>query len=620
MDIYSELRYYKLLAEKFPTKRDVLSEIINLQAIVNLPKGTEHFISDLHGEHEHFIHIMRTASGVIRAKIDDIYGESLPNIEKIKLANLIYYPEKMLKISNGSKEWYKTTLQRLIDVCKITSTKYTRSKVRKALPQKFAYIIDELLNCDGKHINKEHYYNEIIESIISLDCADDFIIEMANVINRLSVDHLHIVGDIFDRGERPDIIIDYLMNFHSIDIQWGNHDVLWMGAMMGSDVCAAIAVSNSLRYKNLEFLEEGYGISLRPLFEFAQKYYSGKDDIEKMYKAISIIRFKIEDSLMKSVKVFDMTEMTRLDKINFDDFSWCGYKLNSSEFPTIDPENPLILTEEEKMVIEGIKNGFLHSEKAQKHLKFLFSKGSIYLSYNNNLLYHGSVPLDENGEFLKVSFDGKSFSGKSYLEYCEKQLRKAYSNDDKAALSFVWYLWCGTNSPLFGKNKMTTFERMYIDDKKAHIEEKQPYFEYQNKEETCNKILCEFGIDPTSGHIINGHIPIKYKKGESPIKANGKLIVIDGGMAKSYFEDTGIAGYTLIFNSYGLVLTSHMPFEGVEKVVSDNVEITSSRRVVENVDKRIMVADTDTGRRLIENINELKTLLYLYNTKVISEK
>lgn len=618
MDIFDEIRFYQLLADKWPTKKDVVSEIINLSAIVSLPKGTEHFISDIHGEHEHFSHIIRTASGVIRSKINDIYKDKLSDEEQVKLANLIYYPKEILDISKKDRIWYEKNLYRLIEVCKLACGKYTRSKVRKTLPEKYAYIIDELLNCDAKNINKEQYYNKIIESIIELDCADDFIIEIAEVIRKLSIDHLHIVGDIFDRGPRPDLVMDILMNTKNIDIQWGNHDIVWMGAMMGSEVCIAIVLANSLKYENTLFLEEGYGVSLRKLESFAIDKYKGKNSIEKMHKAISMIRFKLEDSVMMRNPDYKMQGDAKLDKINFDELSWCGYKLNTDEFPTINRDNPSELTEEEQDIIENLKHSFLHSEKMQRHLKFLFAKGGIYLCYNGNLLYHGCIPLDEDGEFSKISLDGRKMSGKGYLDYCERQIRNSYSRNEN--LDFAWYLWCSPDSPLFGKKKMATFERMFLDDSKAHEEKKQPYFKLQDNEEICKKILVEFGLDDEQSHIINGHIPVKFKEGEKPIKAGGKLLLIDGGMSKTYQKETGIAGYTLIFNSYGLILTSHMPFESVNYILKNNLEMTSQKNVVEKTLMRTLVKDTDNGRKLLKDIEDLKQLMFLYNSGVISEK
>ncbi len=620
MKMPNDIKYYKVLSEKWPTKKDVVSEIINLQAILSLPKGTEHFISDIHGEYEHFNHIMRTASGVIRAKIYDVFKNKLSDIEQIKLANLIYYPENVLKESPKSKKWIEENLLRMIEICKITCEKYTRSKVRKALPEKYAYIIDELLNCNYENINKESYYNKIIESIIELGSGEDFLIEIANLIRKMSIDHLHIVGDVFDRGSRPDLVLDSLMDIRSIDIQWGNHDVVWMGAMMGSMVCISVVVANSLKYENAKFLEEGYGISLRQLEHFANKYYTGKNHLEKMYKAISVIRFKLEDEAMLKNPDFGMEKSTRLDKIDFSDFSWQGAKLNTTEFPTVDKENPTELSQEEKKVMEGLKNNFKNSEKMQKHLNFMFAKGSIYILFNNNLIYHGCIPIEENGEFSTITYGGKEYKGKDYMDFCQSILRQAYKEKTKELLDFAWFLWCAPSSPLFGKKNMATFERMYIDDKAYHKEEKQPYFYLWDNEKICNKIMGEFDINSSDGHIINGHIPVRFKDGESPVKANGKLILIDGGMSKAYRKQTGIAGYTLIFNSYGLAITSHSPFESLYDIVEKNHEMMSQRYIVEKVGKRILIENTDKGKELSSMVDDLKTLIYLFDCGAISQK
>ncbi len=620
MSVLDETKYYRLLAEKWPTKKDVVSEIINLQAILSLPKGTEHFISDIHGEHEHFTHVMRTASGVIRAKIHDVYDGVLSSGEQIKLANLIYYPERILENYSGDRKWTEENLLRLIEICKVACAKYTRSKVRKALPKKYAYIIDELLNCDSKNINKENYYNTIVETIINLGCAEDFIEEIAGVIRKLSVDHLHIVGDVFDRGPRPDIVLDTLLEVKDIDLQWGNHDVVWMGAMMGSSVCISVVLANSLKYENTVFLEEGYGISLRHLENFANKNYTGKNSIEKMYKAISVIRFKLEDSIMQSRKEFLMTDKTRLDKIDFDNMTWQGYRLNTDQFPTIDKNAPFKLTTEEKEIIDGLRHSFTTSEKIRKHLNFMFSKGSVYLRYNGNLLYHGCIPLDENGDFSVFKYKNKTYHGKNYLDFCDKKLREAYKKKTEETADFAWFLWCSPSSPLFGKKNMATFERMYIDDKETHKEEKQPYFHLWNDEEICNKIMTEFDINCESGHIINGHIPVKFADGESPVKANGKLILIDGGMSTAYRKQTGIAGYTLIYNSYGLAITSHSPFESINSIVLENCEMVSQKYIVEKAGERILVKDTDNGKNLSDAIYDLQTLMFLYEAGIIPEK
>ncbi len=620
MSISDEMKYYRILSEKWPTKKEVISEIINLQAILSLPKGTEHFVSDIHGEYDHFNHIMRTASGVIRAKIYDTYEGQLSEEEQIKLANLIYYPEKILGQAEYNRVWLEENLLRLIEICKVSCAKYTRSKVRKALPEKYAYIIDELLNCNAKSVNKENYYNKIIETIIDLGCADDFMIEIAAVIRSLSVDHIHIVGDVFDRGPRPDLVMDNLMKIKNIDIQWGNHDVVWMGAMMGSETCIAVALANSLKYGNTTFLEEGYGISLRHLERFASEFYTGKNSLEKMYKAISVIRFKLEDGLMRSRPDFSMGQNTKLDKIDFSSMTWQGYSMNTKEFPTIEKSHPATLTEEERLVIDGLKHSFLNNEKMNRHLNFMFSKGSIYLCFNGNLMYHGCIPLEKDGTFSTLYHEGIGYSGKPYMEFCEKRLRRAYKEKDVSLADFAWYLWCSPDSPLFGKKNMATFERMYIDDAAAHKEEKQPYFYLWDNEQICDMILREFGLDPKTGHIINGHIPVRFKDGESPMKAGGKLILIDGGMSTTYRKQTGIAGYTLIYNSYGLAITSHSPFESIHVIVEQNLEMMSQRYVVEQVERRMSVEDTDNGKRLLNDIEDLKSLLFLYESGAISEK
>ncbi len=618
MVIHDELKYYKLLAESFPTIKDVKSEIINLRAIVNLPKATEHFVSDIHGEYEHFSHVMTTASGAIKEKVVAAYGSSLSETEQTKLANLIYYPERILKEADRDKEWYKETLLRLIKVCNLACAKYTRSKVRKALPEKYAYIIDELLNCDTKSINKNKYYNEIIGGIIELESADDFIIEISALIRKLIIDHLHIVGDIFDRGPRPDLVMDIIMNCRSVDIQWGNHDIVWMGAMLGSEVCIAVVLANSMKYGNTIFLEEGYGISLRKLEHFANRYYSGKNSAEKMYKAISVIRFKLEDMTIRNNPQFSMDAQTKLDKVDVANSKWCGYDINLKEL--LASGNPELseLTDKEKEIMANFRHSFINSEKMQKHLRYLFDKGSIYKCYNDNLLYHGCIPMDENGKFLVVDIGGTKLSGKKHLDYCERELRKIYATRENP--DFFWYMWCSPQSPLFGKKNMTTFERMYIKDKKAHIEEKQPYFNFQDDVDVCNRILKEFDMEIRKGHIINGHIPVKLKEGESPIKANGKLILIDGGMSKTYRKETGIAGYTLTFDSHGLMLTAHEEFENIDELIRSNEEMMSQRDIVQKDKKRLMVKDTDIGKRLSEKINELKNLLFLYDNGILPEK
>lgn len=628
-------KFLKLLSDKYPTIQSASTEIINLRAILNLPKGTEHFVSDIHGEYEEFLHILKNASGVIKTKIDETFGKTLPSKERNGLATLIYYPEEKLKSINPDHEWYSITLYRLIEVCKQVAAKYTRSKVRKALPKDFEYIIDELLHCDGIATNKEFYYTEIIETIINLGRADAFIIQLAKLIQRFAIDHLHIVGDIFDRGPRPDIILEKLINYHSIDVQWGNHDIVWMGAAFGSDVCAAIVVANCLKYNNCDVLENGYGINLRQLDVFARETY-GKDEcdifmpkgdrnvnVARMHKAISVIRFKLEDALKKKYPEFMMADMTFMDKINTSTKTLGEYQMNDNFFPTLSKDNPFELTDGEKEVINSIRCSFMGNEKLQRHTAFLMKKGSLYLKYNSNLLFHGCVPLNEDGTFTEVEMFGEKYSGKAFFEFCEKQVKTAYRADGekkKRALDFIWYLWCGANSPLFGKSKMASFERFFLVDEETHTELKNPYFKLQEQEEICDMILNEWDLEPSKSHIINGHTPVKFSKGENPVRANGKMIVIDGGMSKPYRKKTGIAGYTLIYNSYGLLLTAHQHFVSIEDAITNETDIISTHSIVENVGRRITIAETDIGLRIKNNIEDLTMLLEAYRNGDIKEK
>uniref|UniRef100_UPI0028EC184E fructose-1,6-bisphosphatase n=1 Tax=uncultured Clostridium sp. TaxID=59620 RepID=UPI0028EC184E len=580
--ISEDLRYLKLLGTKYPTISSASSEIINLQAILNLPKGTEHFISDIHGEYESFTHMLKNASGVIKRKLDDIFGTSLMERDKSSLATLIYYPEEKIELlkqkESNLEEWYKVTLYRLIQVCKSVSSKYTRSKVRKALPKDFAYIIEELLNEQGDRINKQEYYTGIINTIIEIGCANSFIIAISKVIQRLVVDRLHVIGDIYDRGPGAEIVMDALMDHHSIDFQWGNHDILWMGAASGSRACVANVLRISLRYANLSTLEDGYGINLLPLATFAMDAYNNdpcecftprtldKDISEsdkylysQMHKAITVIQFKLEGKKIKRRPEFEMDYMLLLDKMDLEEgtveINEKKYKLKDTNFPTIDPSDPYKLTEEEEELINKLTKSFVNSEKLQKHIRFMYSKGNLYLVYNSNLLYHGCIPLNEDGSFKKLVIDGKEYSGKSLLDIFEHYAREAYfykndTNIKNYAMDMMWYLWCGPYSPLFGKERITTFERYFIEDKESHKENKSYYYKYRDSEELCNRIFEEFNLDPDISHIINGHIPVKTIKGESPVKGNGKLLVIDGGFCRAYQPETGIAGYTLIYNSY----------------------------------------------------------------------
>ncbi len=630
MDNY-KLKYYECLSEKFKNKKQVLAEIINLKAIMNLPKGTEHFVSDIHGEYEMFLHILKTASGVIRRKIDEELGDIMSEKERAELACLIYYPNEKIALTTRDCDWYRKMLYNLIRVAKCVSAKYTRSKVRKMLPKNFAYIIDELLNCDSQSINKENYYKEIIENIISLDLAEDFLKALCCLIQSLAIDHLHIVGDIYDRGPRADIILDYLMGVRSLDIQWGNHDILWIGAGLGDPGCILSVLCDCFKYDNLELLEDGYSINLLPIYNLVDKYYKHSDisnyktkynseKIAKLLKAVSIMRFKVEDSYKRKYKSFNMENLTVLDKIDFESKKWNGYVMKECDFPTIDKADTSKLNADEEQVLNKLIHSFVSSAKLKAHIKFLIDKGSIYLCYNNNLMFHGCIPLDKNGEFLAEEFDGKSYKGIEYMDYCDKVVRRAYFTHNKDDIAFIWQLWCGNKSPVFGKDKMATFERIYINDKSTHEEIKQNYFNLQDNSEVCDKIFDEFGLDKSTAHIINGHIPVKQTKGESPIKANGKMIVIDGGMSKPYQKVTGIAGYTLTYHSYGMGLASHEPFLGKDEIVSNDREMLSVKYVVSRYKSRITVGETDIGSRLREQIADLNILAKLYTDGLIKER
>ncbi|MHC1683367.1 MAG: fructose-1,6-bisphosphatase [Clostridiaceae bacterium] len=652
-DLNIELKYLSLLSKQYPTINTASTEIINLQAILNLPKGTEHFLTDIHGEYEAFNHVIKNASGVIKRKIEDIFGNSLRESEKKSLATLIYYPEQkldiILKEEKNIEDWYKITLYRLIDLCRFVSSKYTRSKVRKALPKDFAYIIEELLHEKPSEVDKYEYYGEIIKTIIDIDSAKKFIVALAKLIQRLVIDRLHIIGDIYDRGPGAEIIMETLLNYHAVDIQWGNHDILWMGAAAGSEPCIANVIRNSARYANLDTIENGYGINLLPLATFAISFY--KDDpcthfmprsdydnkcskkemqiIAKMHKAISIIQFKIENEVISRHPEFKMEHRLLLNKINYQEgtitINGKVYKLTDKHFPTIDPNDPYKLHNEERELIEKLKSSFMNSEKLNKHVSFLFSNGSLYLKYNSNLLYHGCIPLNEDGSFKKVVVLNEEFSGKSLLDKFDMIVRKGYfykenTKEKQDAVDTIWYLWTGPYSPLFGKESMTTFERYFIKDKETHFEKKDPYYSFSNKEEICYKILREFGLKPEKSYIVNGHVPVMEKKGETPIKANGKLMVIDGGFSRGYQSKTGIAGYTLIYNSFGLQLISHQPFESTEKAIKEETDILSSKIILKHNKVRKRVGETDIGEELKKQIEDLKKLLEAYRRGLLKEK
>lgn len=652
MDDISGKKYLKLLAKHYPSIAEASTEIINLEAILNLPKGTEHFLSDIHGEYEPFIHVLKNGSGVVKIKIEDIFGNSLMDSEKKSLATLVYYPERKLEIvlkeEKNINDWYKITLYRLIELCGYVSSKYTRSKVRKALPKDFTYVIEELLHEQVDEIDKQKYYDKIITTIIDIGRANEFIVALSKLIQRLVIDRLHILGDIYDRGPRPDIILDTLMDYHSVDIQWGNHDILWMGAASGSRVCIANVLRISARYSNLDIVEDIYGINMIPLATFALKHY--KDDlcksfipkgneenninnseidlIAKMHKAITIIQFKLEYQVIKRRPEFKMENRLLLNNIDYDNgtirLKDNVYELNDKIFPTINKEDPFKLTEDEEILIEKLESSFINSEKLQKHVSFLFAKGSMYLKYNSSLLFHGCIPLNEDRSFKSITIHGKRYSGKLLLEKFESLAREGYFNkrdtsEKQYGMDIMWYLWSGPISSLFGKEEMATFERYFIDDKSTHKEHKNPYYKWRDDEEMCNIILNEFGVTSKESRIINGHVPVKNRDGESPIKANGKLIVIDGGFAKAYRSDTGIAGYTLICNSYGLQLVSHEPFESTEEAIVSERDILSTTMVVEKKLERKRVGDTDIGKELKKQIRDLKMLLTAYRKGLINE-
>ena len=613
-------KYFDLLREKYPNEQAVFTEIINLQAILNLPKGTEHFMSDIHGEFEAFTHIMNNCSGVIKEKVRLVLGDVLLQKEQSFLCSLIYYPEESLSLLRAqeklTKMWYLNTLRNLLGLSRHLSSKYTRSKVRKALPKVFSYIIDELLHTQPEEdCNRQSYHNKIMESIIETGSADDFIIALAALIKRLAVDHLHIVGDIFDRGPHADFVLDMLMAHHSVDVQWGNHDILWMGAALGSEACMMAVLRNNIVSGNMEILESGYGISLRSLALFAQKRYRMEEAFSPLLKAAAVILFKLEGQLIRRHPEYDMEDRLLLDKVDIDTASVkvAGKpdKLRSIDFPTLDTDDPYVLTTEEREVVLELRAAFMNSERLQKHIAFLLHCGAIYKCYNGNLLFHGCVPLNEDGSFADVAFEGERYHGKAYLDYADEVVRRCFFCPNDNDLDFLWYLWCGKKSPLSGRT-MKTFERTFLMDSELCKEPQDPYFDYCTKEQVCLMVLKAFGLTNPAAHIINGHTPVRAAQGESPIKANGKLIVIDGGFCKAYQPKTGIAGYTLIFNSYGLRIASHKPFAGIEEVLRANIDIESHTEVFETEPERICIGKTDAGKMIQERINDLAELLMQY--------
>lgn len=654
-DVTNDMRYIRLLSNTFPTIAAASTEIINLQAILNLPKATEHFVADVHGEYEAFQHILKNASGNIKRKVNDLFGNTLREVEKRELCTLIYYPEQKLELVKASEpdinDWYHITLHHLVAVCRDVSSKYTRSKVRKSLPKDFSYIIQELLHERPEDKNKTDYVNVIVDTIISTGRADDFIVAISNVIQRLAIDQLHILGDVYDRGPGAHRIMDLLETYHSWDITWGNHDIIWMGATAGNDACMCSVIRLSLRYANLMTLEDGYGINLVPLATFAMEAYgddpctefmpktdagTGAIDektrylIAKEHKAIAIIQFKLEGQLYNRHSEWKMQDRAMLERINYEkgtiNVDGKEYKLSSCNFPTVDPKNPNKLTKEEAKLVEKLHHSFEVSEKLHKHIKLMLSHGSMYSIWNNNLLFHASIPLCEDGAMKNVEiYPGHTVSGQRLMTDVGMLIRCAFQNDTvqemKAyAIDYFMYLWCGPDSPLFDKSKMATFERYFIKEKETHEEKKGYYFILRNNEDICDNILKAFGVTDQNRHIINGHVPVKAVKGESPIKANGRLMVIDGGFSQAYHHETGIAGYTLVYHSRGFQLVQHEPFTSTEDAILRGTDIKSTTQIVEMSSRRMLVADTDKGKELNAQINDLQELLYAYRHGFISER
>ncbi len=647
----TDLQYLQLLSRQYPTISSASTEIITLSPILQLPKGTEHFVSDIHGEYESFIHVLRNGSGSIKRRIDEVYGSTLSDQERRNLATIVYYPEQkiplMMKELEDPAEWCHGTLLQLIKLCRIFSSKHTRSRVRTMMPDEFQHIIEALLYEQEGNKNRKDYYETIIQSIIETDRARVFMVALARLIQQLTISRLHVIGDVYDRGPGAHIIMDTLLEHHAVDFQWGNHDIVWMGAAAGSEACMANVIRVSLRYSNMETLENGYAISMLPLVSLAVDEY-GEDPcrqfrpkdtgseltendkllMARMHKAITIIQLKLEGQVIKRRSQYRMEDRLLLDRIDFAkgeiDIEGKKYALIDTHFPTIDPNDPYKLSDHEKQVMDRIGQSFTNSERLQKHVQFLFSKGSMYLTYNNNLLYHGCIPMTPVGKLCRFNLDGKNHSPKEFMDHLERLARQGFFTRDDAekrqhGQDTMWYLWSGAQSPLFGKEKMATFERYFIEDPVTHSEKMNPYYEYRTRQDVAEEILREFGLDPKKGHIINGHVPVKVKKGENPVKAGGKLIVIDGGFAKAYQEKTGIAGYTLIFNSYGLLLSAHQPFESTREAIQSEEDIHSTTKILEQNTKRIRVRDTDDGKEIQKQIDDLRELMDAYRSGLIKE-
>ncbi len=646
----NNFKYFELLSTQYKDTHSVITEMINLQAVVNLPKGTEHFVSDIHGEYDAFYHIIQNASGAIRMYIEDIFGLSMSQEEKKNLSLIIYYPEERLEIIEQKiskqelDDFYKITLFRLVKVLKRSTAKYTRSKVRKALPERYAYVLEELIHEDITDPNKQMYYTKIISTIVEFGSQKEFIVAICEVIHKLIVDHLHIIGDIYDRGPYPDKVMDLLIDHHSLDIQWGNHDISWVGASAGNLALICTVIRICARYNNLSLLEDSYGINLVPLVRYSMEVFKDDDcslftpkeifetDSEKdllmyakLHKAISLLQFKVEAELINKRPIYGMNDRILLDKINFDNgtvnINGTDYALLDKVFPSVSIDNPLLITEDEREILEKLRLSFLNSTKLTKHVDLLLKKGGMYKVWNNNLLFHGSIPMDENQNLRVSNVLGTPLSGKAFIDELDKRVRAGYenrfTNNDDENIDLMWYLWCGQDSPLFGKDKMATFENYYVDDKKARIETKDPYFIFRDNEEVVTFLLKEFGLFLPISKIMNGHVPVKVKKGESPIKANGKLIAIDGGLTKAYQKVTGISGYTLISNSVGLYLAEHEPFTSREEIVKKGIEIISSNCIIERYNERLLVKDTENGKLLLSKIEDLRSLLDAYNSGII---
>ncbi|MBR2184440.1 MAG: fructose-1,6-bisphosphatase [Prevotella sp.] len=657
-DISSDMHYLQLLAKSFPNVAAASNEIINLSAILNLPKGTEHFLADIHGEHEAFLHVLKNASGRISKKVDEIFGEYMPTSAKKELCTLIYYPEQKLELVKSQledhdkrAEWYRMTLNQLVMVFREISSKYTRSRVRKSLPPEYSYILEELLHERAEEKNKAGYVSVIIDEIISTDSADDFIIALSNVIQRLAIAQLHILGDVYDRGPGAHIIMDKLSTYHSWDIQWGNHDMLWAGACAGNDACICNVIRLSLRYANLLTLDDGYGISLMPLATFAMETYANDpctafepilnpenhDKFDQktlrlmamMHKAVTVLQFKAEAKIIKRNPSWKMDDRCMLETIDFKNgtsiIDGKAYKMLDMNFPTVNPDDPSAYTQEEELLMKKLHHSFRVSEKLQRHIKTILSHGCMYAIYNNNLLFHASIPLNEDGTLKEVELrPGEKYSGISLFSETGHLVRSAFANDTAAeekqyAKDYFMYLWCGADSCLFDKAKMATFERYFLAEKETHVEEKGWFFKLREQEKTADTILDAFGVEGPNRHIINGHVPVHVKKGETPIKANGKLMVIDGGFAEPYHKETGIAGYTLVYHSREFELVQHEPFTNVEDAIREGRDIKSTTQIVATVGHRLLVADTDRGKELKKQIDDLRELLYAFRHGFIKE-